>query len=241
MVSFFSCLEQPFLWLGDRIYNDFIFEGRYMYMVSGLGVTLLIAFFATLLGIALGLITALVKVIALHSKKVKPFEWIADLYITVIRGTPMMVQLMIVYFVIFASVNISKTLVAIMAFGINSGAYVAEIIRAGILSVDRGQSEAGRSLGLSSGQTYRYIILPQAIKNILPALGNEFITLLKDTSIGIYIGLQDLTMSSNIIKSITFDPFVPLIATALIYLAIVLFMSFLLKKMERRLRQSDIH
>lgn len=227
--------------LGAHIYTDLIYENRFMYIVNGLGTTLLVTLFAALLGIALGLITALVKVAALNSKKVRAFEWIANLYITIIRGTPMMVQLMIIYFIVFASVNISKTLVAIFAFGINSGAYVAEIIRAGILSVDRGQSEAGRSLGLSSVQTYRSIILPQAIKNILPALGNEFIALLKETSIVVYIGLQDLTMSSDIIKSVTFDPFVPLITIALIYLLIVLFMSFLLKKLERRLRQSDFH
>jgi polar amino acid transport system permease protein len=150
-----------------------------------------------------------------------------------------MVQLLIVYFVIFASVDVSKVVIAIIAFGLNSGAYVTEIIRAGILAVDKGQTEAGRSLGLTTRQTYRYIVLPQAIKNILPALGNEFISLLKETAVVGYIGLQDLTMGGDIIRSRTYDAFVPLITVALIYLLIVIGLSAALKKFERRLRRSD--
>ena len=156
-----------------------------------------------------------------------------------IRGTPVVVQLLIIYFVIFGSVNISKVLVAIVAFGVNSGAYVAEIIRGGIMSVDKGQFEAGRSLGLGYGQTMIYIILPQAFKNVLPALGNEFIVLLKETSVSGYIALQDLTKGGDIIRSQTYTAFLPLIAVAGIYLAVVMLFSWLLGKLERRLKNNE--
>jgi polar amino acid transport system permease protein/polar amino acid transport system substrate-binding protein len=149
------------------------------------------------------------------------------------------VQILIIYFVIFASVNIDKTLTAIIAFGFNSGAYVAEIIRSGIMSIDKGQFEAGRSLGLSYIQTMYYIITPQALKNILPALGNEFIVLLKETAVSGYIALVDLTKAGDIIRSRTYDAFMPLIAVALIYLALVMFFTYLVNKLERRLRSSD--
>ena len=150
-----------------------------------------------------------------------------------------MVQLLIIYFVIFGSVNVSKVLVAIVAFGVNSGAYVAEIIRSGIMSIDKGQFEAGRSLGLSYLQTMVYIILPQAFKNVLPALGNEFIVLLKETSVSGYIALQDLTKGGDIIRSQTYTAFMPLIAVALIYLAVVMLFSWLLGKLERRLKNNE--
>ena len=156
-----------------------------------------------------------------------------------IRGTPVVVQLLIIYFVIFGSVNISKILVAIVAFGVNSGAYVAEIIRGGIMSIDKGQFEAGRSLGLSYIQTMIYIILPQAFKNVLPALGNEFIVLLKETSVSGYIALQDLTKGGDIIRSQTYTAFMPLIAVALIYLAVVMLFSWLLGKLEWRLKNNE--
>ena len=156
-----------------------------------------------------------------------------------IRGTPVVVQLLIIYCVIFGSVNISKILVAIVAFGVNSGAYVAEIIRGGIMSIDKGQFEAGRSLGLSYIQTMIYIILPQAFKNVLPALGNEFIVLLKETSVSGYIALQDLTKGGDIIRSQTYTAFMPLIAVALIYLAVVMLFSWLLGKLERRLKNNE--
>ncbi|MBQ1351417.1 MAG: amino acid ABC transporter permease, partial [Oscillospiraceae bacterium] len=158
---------------------------------------------------------------------------------TVIRGTPVVVQLLIMYFVIFASVKIDKSLVAIIAFGINSGAYVAEIVRSGIMSIDKGQMEAGRSLGFNYVQTMRHIILPQAVKNVIPALGNEFIVLLKETSICGYIALQDLTKGGDIIRGRTFDAFMPLIAVALIYLIMVMILSKLVTTLERRLRSSD--
>lgn len=223
----------------DRISINFIEDNRYLYIVNGLEVTLIVTFFAALLGILIGLITAVIKVVAQNNKALKPLEILANIYVTVIRGTPMMVQLLIIYFVVFSSVTVSKVLVAIVAFGLNSGAYVSEIIRAGILAVDKGQYEAGRSLGLSGAQTYRYIILPQALKNILPALGNEFISLLKETAVVGYIGLQDLTMGGDIIRSRTYDAFIPLISVALIYLAIVMLLSYGLKKLEWRLRRSD--
>lgn len=223
----------------ESISLNLIEQNRYLYLLSGLKVTLIVALLAVLLGIVLGLITAIIKVVAQNKKMLKPLEILANIYVTVIRGTPVMVQLLIIYFVVFASVDVSKVLVAAVAFGLNSGAYVSEIIRAGILAVDKGQNEAGRSLGLSAAQTYRYIILPQALKNILPALGNEFISLLKETAVVGYIGLQDLTMGGDIIRSRTYDAFIPLITVALIYLAIVMVLSYGLKKLEWRLRRSD--
>ena len=162
-----------------------------------------------------------------------------QIYLTVIRGTPVVVQLLIIYFVIFGNVNIDKIPVAIMAFGFNSGAYVAGIFRSGIMSIDGGQFEAGRSLGFNYVQTMRYIIMPQAFKNVLPALGNEFIVLLKETSVAGYIALQDLTKAGDIIRSRTYDAFMPLIAVALIYLAMVLIFTKLVNMLERRLRNSD--
>lgn len=245
-----------------RFNLNFIADSRYRYIIDGLGTTVVISFFAVLLGIALGLFVAVIKVT--HVNTVKPKldaghhiyrrffrnipdvlldlgERLCSLYITVIRGTPVMVQLLIIYYVIFASVQMPKLVVGILAFGINSGAYVAEIVRSGILSVDRGQTEAGRSLGLNYFQTMRYIVLPQALKNILPALGNEFIALLKETSIVGYIALMDLTRAGDIIRSRTYDAFMPLIAVALIYLAIVILLTHALNRLERRLRRSDLH
>ncbi|MFQ8689572.1 MAG: amino acid ABC transporter permease, partial [Blautia sp.] len=164
---------------------------------------------------------------------------ICNIYITVIRGTPVVVQLLIIYFVVFASMDVSKVFVAVMAFGMNSGAYVAEIFRSGIMSIDEGQFEAGRSLGFNYAQTMLYIIMPQAFKNVLPALGNEFIVLLKETSVAGYIALQDLTKGGDIIRSRTYDAFMPLIAVALIYLVMVMIFSKLVTLLERRLRNSD--
>ena len=171
--------------------------------------------------------------------KLKILNILCQIYLTVIRGTPVVVQLLIIYFVIFGNVNIDKIPVAIMAFGFNSGAYVAEIFRSGIMSIDGGQFEAGRSLGFNYVQTMRYIIMPQAFKNVLPALGNEFIVLLKETSVAGYIALQDLTKAGDIIRSRTYDAFMPLIAVALIYLAMVLIFTKLVNMLERRLRNSD--
>ena len=232
MGEFFSAI-------GDRFYLNFIAKSLYMYLVNGLETTLVVTFFAVLLGIAIGLIVALIKVAALQNRKIRPLEILADIYVTVIRGTPVVVQILIIYFVVFASVTVSQTLVAVVAFGINSGAYVSEIIRGGILSVDRGQMEAGRSLGLNPAQTYQKIILPQALKNILPALGNEFIALLKETAVVGYIAMQDLTRGGDIIRSQTYDAFTPLLCVAAIYLIIVMILQSFLKKFERWLRRSD--
>lgn len=226
--------------LGNRLYNSLIYKGYYWYLLDGLKITLIVTFFAVLLGFVIGLCIAVVKVASAHTRALRPLEFVANLYVTVIRGTPVVMQLLIIYFVVFAGVrHVSQVLVAIVAFGVNSGAYVSEIIRSGILAVDSGQTEAGRSLGLTFGQTYRYIVLPQAIKNILPALGNEFIALLKETAVVGMIGLQDLTMGSDIVQSQTYDAFVPLLTAAAVYLVIVVGLTAALGRLERRLRQSD--
>ena len=223
----------------DSFYINFIKDDRWKYLSDGFLVTLEIAFFAVLLGILLGFAVAIIR--STHDKtgKLRFLNLLCKIYLTVIRGTPVVVQLLIIYFVIFGSVNVSKVLVAIVAFGVNSGAYVAEIIRSGIMSIDKGQFEAGRSLGLSYLQTMVYIILPQAFKNVLPALGNEFIVLLKETSVSGYIALQDLTKAGDIIRSQTYTAFMPLIAVAVIYLAVVMLFSFLLGKLERRLKNNE--
>lgn len=225
--------------LQDRFYLNFIKDSRWMYIVDGLKVTLLVTFFAVLIGIVLGFLVAAVRSTYDKTGKLKILNILCQIYLTVIRGTPVVVQLLIIYFVIFGSVNIEKVPVAIMAFGLNSGAYVAEIFRSGIMSIDAGQFEAGRSLGFNYVQTMRYIIMPQAFKNVLPALGNEFIVLLKETSVAGYIALQDLTKGGDIIRSRTYDAFMPLIAVAIIYLAMVLIFTKLVNMLERRLRNSD--
>ena len=223
----------------DKFYLNFIKDDRWKYILDGLGVTLRVTFFAVLIGIVLGFLVAVVRSTCDKTGKLKILNAICKLYLTVIRGTPVVVQLLIIYFVIFGSMDISKVIVAVMAFGLNSGAYVAEIFRSGIMSVDIGQFEAGRSLGFNYAQTMMYIIMPQAFKNVLPALGNEFIVLLKETSVSGYIALQDLTKGGDIIRSRTYDAFMPLIAVALIYLAMVLIFTKLVNILERRLRSSD--
>lgn len=219
--------------------NNFIDDNRYMYLVEGLGTTLLITFFSALIGIALGFLVAIVRSTYDKTGGLKFLNTICNLYLTIIRGTPAMVQLLIMYYVIFGSSSISKVVVAILSFGINSGAYVAEIVRSGIMSIDNGQFEAGRSLGFSYGKTMWYIIMPQAFKNVLPALANEFIVLLKETSICGYIGLMDLTRGGDIIRSRTYEAFLPLIAVAIIYLAMVVVLSRLVTLLERRLRSNE--
>ena len=196
-------------------------------------------FFAVIIGIVIGFLIAIVRSTYDKTGKLKILNFICKIYLTVIRGTPVVVQLLIIYFVIFGSADISKVLVAIMAFGFNSGAYVAEIFRSGIMSIDNGQFEAGRSLGFNYVQTMIHIIMPQAFKNVLPALGNEFIVLLKETSVSGYIALQDLTKGGDIIRSRTYDAFMPLIAVALIYLVMVMIFTKLVNMLERRLRNSD--
>lgn len=234
--------------LCDDFINNFVTDGRYKYLLKGLGVTFEVTFFAALLGILLGIIVALIR--SSHDKlaeELRPgflkgllgfLNAVSNLYLTVIRGTPVVVQLMIAYFIIFAASN-NKVLVAILAFGFNSGAYVAEIIRSGIMSIDIGQFEAGRSLGFGYIRTMIYIIIPQAFKNVLPALANEFIVLIKETSVSGYVGLQDLTKGGDIIRSRTYSAFMPLIAVAVIYLIIVIFFSKLVTLLERRLRNSE--
>ncbi len=219
--------------------NNFIDDNRYMYLVEGLGVTLIVTFFSVLIGIALGFLVAIIRSTYDKTGNLKVANIICNLYLTIIRGTPAMVQLLIMYYVIFAATSLDKVVVAILTFGINSGAYVAEIVRSGIMSIDNGQFEAGRSLGFSYGKTMWYIIIPQAFKNILPALANEFIVLLKETSICGYIGLMDLTRGGDIIRSRTYEAFLPLIAVALIYLALVMILSHFVKLLERRLRSSE--
>ena len=225
--------------MSQAIYDNFIKDDRWRYITDGLQVTLEVTFFSVLIGIVIGFLVAVVRSTYDKTGKLKVLNAVCKVYLTVIRGTPVLVQLMIIYFVIFGSVNISKVIVAVISFGINSGAYVAEIFRSGIMSIDQGQFEAGRSLGFNYVQTVRYIIMPQALKNVLPALGNEFISLLKETSVGSYIALQDLTKGGDIIRSRTYDAFTPLIAVALIYLALVMLFSWLIQILERRLRQSE--
>ena len=218
---------------------NFIEDNRWKYIVDGLKITLIVTIFAVLIGVLLGFLIAIVRTTHDKTGKLKILNAICKVYLTVIRGTPVVVQLIIIYFIIFGSVDISKVLVAIIAFGINSGAYVAEIFRSGIMSIDNGQFEAGRSLGFNYAQTMMYIIMPQAFKNVLPTLCNEFISLLKETSVSGYIALQDLTKGGDIIRSRTYDAFMPLIAVALIYLAMVMIFTKLVSLLERRLRNSD--
>ena len=222
-----------------RFIMNFIKDDRWHYIADGLKVTLIVTFCAVLIGVDLGLLLNIKKKTNDKTGKLKLLNLICQIYITVIRGTPVVVQLLIIYFVIFASVDVSKTIVAILAFGMNSSAYVAEIFRSGIMAVDNGQFEAGRSLGFNYRQTMIYIIMPQAFKNVLPALGNEFIVLLKETSVAGYIALQDLTKGGDIIRSRTYDALMPLIAVAIIYLVMVMIFSKLVSMLERRLRNSD--
>ena len=219
--------------------SNFIDDNRWRYITDGLKITLLVTVFAALIGVVLGFLIAIVRTTHDKTGKLKILNAICKVYLTVIRGTPVVVQLMIIYFIIFGSVDISKVVVAIVAFGINSGAYVAEIFRSGIMSIDNGQFEAGRSLGFNYAQTMMYIVMPQAFKNVLPTLCNEFISLLKETSVSGYIALQDLTKGGDIIRSRTYDAFMPLIAVALIYLAMVMIFTKLVSLLERRLRNSD--
>ena len=226
-----------------KFYTNFIEDGRWRYIAEGLGTTFIVTIFAIFLGVALGFIVAIIRSTADKNGKksiiLKILDAICKIYLTIIRGTPTMIQLLIMYYIVFTSPDISKRFVAILAFGINSGAYVAEIIRSGIMSIDQGQSEAGRSLGLNYAQTMIYIISPQAFKNILPALANEFITLLKETSICGYIALTDITHGANVIRSQTYEPLMPLLAAALIYLIIVSLLSAGVSKLERRLRTDE--
>ena len=225
--------------LSERFKNDFIKKARWKYLTTGLKHTLIITVLAVLIGILAGGLIAVVRVSHDENGSFPVLNFLCRVYLTVIRGTPMTIQLLIMYYVIFSAVNVHKILVAVLAFGINSAAYVAEIIRSGILSVDHGQTEAGRSLGLSFSQTMRFIVLPQALKNALPSLANEFIALIKETSICGYIGLMDLTRGGDVIRSITYDAFLPLTAVALIYLVLVLVLTTYVSKLEKRLKRNE--
>ena len=233
----------------ESFVKTFITDDRWVQLLNGLLVTLEITFFAVIIGVAIGFLIAIVRStydMNLSGKKcrtlsdyiLKAVNAICNIYITVIRGTPVLIQLMIMYFIVFAFSR-DGIIAAIISFGINSGAYVAEIVRSGIMSIDKGQFEASRSLGFNYRSTMIHVIIPQAFKNILPALGNEFIVLFKETSVAAYVSVQDLTYVGNLIRSRTFEAFFPLIAVAIIYLVIVLILTFLLKKLERRLRSSD--
>ena len=229
---------------------NFIDGAKWKWLLDGLKMTLIITFFSVLLGILIGVILAIIR--TTHDKNlesmkkrggigyviIKILNGIANIYLTVIRGTPVVVQLLIMYFIIFATSR-NSTLIAIVAFGINSGAYVAEIFRGGIMSVDNGQFEAGRSLGFNYIQTMIFIVIPQMFKMVLPTLCNEFIVLLKETSVAGYVGIADLTKAGDLIRGRTFSAFMPLIAVALIYLVIVMLFTWLVGKLERRLRRSD--
>ena len=221
--------------IAEEFTRCFIREDRYMLLVSGIGVTIKVSIVAAIIGVILGFLIALCNM-----SKNKILKAIGGVYTDVIRGTPSVTQLMIIYFVIFATVNLPKWVIAAIAFGINSGAYVSEIVRAGIQSIDIGQTEAGRSLGLNAKQTMSRIILPQALKNIFPALCNEFIVLVKETAIVGYVGLMDIQKAGDFIKSATFSAFMPLVGTAIIYYVLVKLLTLLLARIEARLRASEV-
>lgn len=234
----------------DDFYRNFIQSDRWLSLLKGLGSTLQITFFALIIGLVIGIAVAAVRSTYDKNKEVmqkrggmgwkilKFINGICNLYLTIIRGTPMTVQLMIFFFIIFAGSR-NGIWVATLAFGVNSGAYVAEIFRSGILAVDNGQFEAGRSLGFNYLQTMMFVVIPQAFKAVLPTLCNEFIVLLKETSIAGYVGVIDLTKAGDIIRGRTFSPYMPLIAVALIYLVMVVILTALVRKLERRLRKSE--
>ena len=224
-------------WL-DTLYNTFIVADRYKTLIEGLEKTIIITVSALVIGVIIGTVVAILKVFADGNKKLNIVDVICNIYLTVIRGTPVVVQLLISFFIIFTSAK-DGTWVAAITFGINSGAYVAEIIRSGILAIDKGQTEAGRSLGFSKVQTMWLIILPQAFKNILHAIGNEMIALLKETSVAGYVAVIDITKAGNQIKNTTYDQFNPIMLVAIVYLAMVMLLTKLLSIMERRLRKNE--
>ena len=243
-------LEQLSAWF-DGVKAEFILnfveKNRWKMLVTGLENTLIITFFALLIGMAIGVVIAVVRTTrdqtrqgrrSVGSVLLGVADTVCRIYTTVIRGTPVVVQLMIMYFIIFASSD-NGVMIAIIAFGLNSGAYVSEIFRGGILAVDKGQMEAGRSLGLNYLQTMLHVIAPQVLKNVLPTLANEFIVLIKETSVAGYVAVMDLTFAGNRIRGATYSAFMPLIAVALIYLVLVMFLTWLVGKLEWRLRQGD--
>ena len=225
--------------MSRQLYLNFIKDNRWKYIVNGLGTTLQITFFAVILGIALGFLIAVIRSTYDKTGKGKILNFLAKVYLTVIRGTPVLVQLLIIYFVVFASVDINKIIVAVMAFGINSGAYVAEIIRSGIMSIDDGQFEAGRSLGFNYTQTMIYIILPQALKNVLPALANEVVTMIKESSICMMLGMGEIMFTAQTIAGGTYISVGPYMLAAFIYFIINYPTSKVIEHIERRMRRGD--
>ncbi len=232
LYNFFTTVWNDFY---ADFYATFIKEDRYLLFLDGIGITIKVSLLAVVLGIVIGMVIALFNL-----SNSKFLRGIGNVYTDVIRGTPSVTQLMIIYFVVFASLHVDKWIIAAIAFGINSGAYVSEIIRAGILSIDKGQTEAGRSLGLNAAQTMMRIVIPQAVKNIFPALCNEFIVLIKETAIVGYVGLMDIQKAGDFIKSATYKPIMPLIATAIIYFVIIKVLTLLLGLIEKRLRKSEV-
>lgn len=218
----------------NRLNSTFVVDGRWQWFVSGLGYTLLISLFSVLLGLVIGILMALMRL-----SKSKILRAVSGIYIDIIRGTPTMVQLLIIYFVIFANVHIDKWVVGFIAFGINSGAYIAEIVRGGILSVNIGQTEAGRSLGMTHKQTMASIVMPQAMKNILPALVNEFVVLIKETAVIGMIANIDLVGAARKVQSLTYDYLIPLLSIAVIYYVVIKIISTLLSKVEKGMRKAD--
>ena len=218
----------------NRLNSTFVVDGRWQWFVSGLGYTLLISLFSVLLGLVIGILMALMRL-----SKSKILRAVSGIYIDIIRGTPTMVQLLIIYFVIFANVHIDKWVVGFIAFGINSGADIAEIVRGGILSVNIGQTEAGRSLGMTHKQTMASIVMPQAMKNILPALGNEFVVLIKETAVIGMIANIDLVGAARKVQSLTYDYLIPLLSIAVIYYVVIKIISTLLSKVEKGMRKAD--
>lgn len=218
----------------NRLNSTFVVDGRWQWFVSGLGYTLLISLFSVLLGLVIGILMALMRL-----SKSKILRAVSGIYIDIIRGTPTMVQLLIIYFVIFANVHIDKWVVGFIAFGINSGAYIAEIVRGGILSVNIGQTEAGRSLGMTHKQTMASIVMPQAMKNILPALGNEFVVLIIETAVIGMIANIDLVGAARKVQSLTYDYLIPLLSIAVIYYVVIKIISTLLSKVEKGMRKAD--
>lgn len=232
-------IRKAFNTFKSDFYKNFIEENRWVYLVKGLGNTLAITALALILGVVIGILVAAIRCTYAKTGRFKILDAVCKVYLSIMRGTPVMIQLLIIYFVLLLPIGVSKFLAAVLCFGINSGAYVSEIMRGGIMAIDEGQSEAGRSLGLGYTATMWHIVIPQAFKAILPSLANEFIALLKETSVAFYIGVADLTQGGLKIRSITYSNFMPLIAIALIYLVLVLGLSYLVSLLERRLRKSE--
>ena len=238
-MNIFTAIGQFFTNWGAKLASTFLEDDRYMMLVDGLRNTVIITLGALCIGIVIGALVAIIKYCGEGSRAMKPLCTLCDIYTTVIRGIPVVVLLLIFYFVIMQSAN--GITVGIVTFGINSGAYMAELMRSGIGAVDAGQMEAGRSLGMSRIQTTVHVILPQAMKNILPAIGNEMIALLKETAVAGYVAVQDLTRAGNLIRNNTFDAFNPLMVVALTYLIIVVALTWLLGRIEKRLHKGDRH